>query len=803
MSGDLHGDQDDVDAGTLANTATVSGTPPVGDDVTDEDAEDVPFTAAAAVLIVKSSDVEAGESVVAGDVVIYSFAVSNPGNVTLTDVTVTDPLVGLSAIDCDGSGTPTIDELPPGGPLLCTATYTVTQGDVDGGGPIVNTATVSGTPPTGDPVSDDDNESVQVDTTASVSLTKSSDATADLEVGGTINYTFSVTNTGTVTLSNVGVSDPLVGLSAITCDDNTNPIVSMAPAATVVCRATYTVTQDDVDAGTLANTATVSGTPPVGDDVTDEDAEDVPFTAAAAVLIVKSSDVEAGESVVAGDVVIYSFAVSNPGNVTLTDVTVTDPLVGLSAIDCDGSGTPTIDELPPGGPLLCTATYTVTQGDVDGGGPIVNTATVSGTPPTGDPVSDDDNESVQVDTTASVSLTKSSDATADLEVGGTINYTFSVTNTGTVTLSNVGVSDPLVGLSAITCDDNTNPIVSMAPAATVVCRATYTVTQDDVDAGTLANTATVSGTPPVGDDVTDEDAEDVPFTAAAAVLIVKSSDVEAGESVVAGDVVIYSFAVSNPGNVTLTDVTVTDPLVGLSAIDCDGSGTPTIDELPPGGPLLCTATYTVTQGDVDGGGPIVNTATVSGTPPTGDPVSDDDNESVQVDTTASVSLTKSSDATADLEVGGTINYTFSVTNTGTVTLSNVGVSDPLVGLSAITCDDNTNPIVSMAPAATVVCRATYTVTQDDVDAGTLANTATVSGTPPVGDDVTDEDAEDVPFTAAAAVLIVKSSDVEAGESVVAGDVVIYSFDGVPTPGQCHPHRRHGHRSAGRVVGDRL
>ena len=78
---------------------------------------------------------------------------------------------------------------------------------------------------------------------------------------------FLVTNTGNVTLTGVTVDDPLVG--PVSC-----PVTTLAPGASTTCTATYTLTQADVDAGTVDNTATVTGTPPTGADVT-RDGHDV------------------------------------------------------------------------------------------------------------------------------------------------------------------------------------------------------------------------------------------------------------------------------------------------------------------------------------------------------------------------------------------------------------------------------------------------------------------------------------------------------------------------------------------------
>ena len=75
-------------------------------------------------------------------------------------------------------------------------------------------------------------------------------------VGGTIAYTFLVTNTGNVTLDPVTVADPKVG--AVTC-----PVTTLAPGASTTCTATYTLLQADVDAGHVAQHGHRDGTPPV------------------------------------------------------------------------------------------------------------------------------------------------------------------------------------------------------------------------------------------------------------------------------------------------------------------------------------------------------------------------------------------------------------------------------------------------------------------------------------------------------------------------------------------------------------
>ncbi|MFI9631044.1 hypothetical protein ACIHCL_36975, partial [Streptomyces sp. NPDC052042] len=74
-----------------------------------------------------------------------------------------------------------------------------------------------------------------------------------------------MTNTGNVTLKDVKVDEgEFTGhgkLNPVNCPKEAE---SLAPGATVTCTAAYTVTQADVDAGTITNSAMATGTPPSG-----------------------------------------------------------------------------------------------------------------------------------------------------------------------------------------------------------------------------------------------------------------------------------------------------------------------------------------------------------------------------------------------------------------------------------------------------------------------------------------------------------------------------------------------------------
>lgn len=74
--------------------------------------------------------------------------------------------------------------------------------------------------------------------------------------------------------------------------------------------------------------------------------------------------------------------------------------------------------------------------------------------------------------------------------------------------------------------------------------------------------------------------------------------------------------------------------------------------------------------------------------------------------------------------GDMIDYTFEITNSGEVELTNVAVTDPLI--TSVACPGG-NPIPSMAPGAMVTCTGSYAITQDDIDNGVVNNTADADG----------------------------------------------------------------------------
>ncbi|MCA1800588.1 MAG: DUF11 domain-containing protein, partial [Actinobacteria bacterium] len=604
-----------------------------------------------------------------GDVIDYTIIVENTGNITLSNINVTDPLTGL---------TTTIASLAPGASQTYNESYTITQTDLDNG-LVTNTALAAGEDTNGDPVSDNDSATVNATQNPQITVTKTANPATYNAVGDVIDYTIVVENTGNVTVSNITVTDPLTGL--------TSTIASLAPGTSQTYNESYVITQADLDVGSVTNTASAAGEDTNGDPVSDNDSETVTAVQNAQVTVTKTANPATYNAV--GDVIDYTIIVENTGNVTLSNINVTDPLTGL---------TTTIASLAPGASQTYNESYTITQADLDNGS-VINTATAAGEDTNGDPVSGIDNATVNATQNPQITVTKTANPVTYSAVGDIIDYTIVVENPGNVTVSNITVTDPLTGLSTT--------IVSLAPGASQTYNESYTITQADLDAGSVTNTATADGEDTNGDPVSNNDSATVNAAQNPQITVTKTANPATYSTV--GDVINYTIVVENTGNVTVSNINVTDPLTGL---------TTTIASLAPGASQTFNESYTITQADLDNGS-VTNTASAAGEDTNGDPVSDNDSATVTAVQDAQVTVTKTANPATYNTVGDVIDYTIVVENTGNVTVSNITVTDPLTGL--------TTTIASLAPGASQTYNESYTITQADLDNGSVTNTASASG----------------------------------------------------------------------------
>ncbi len=390
--------------------------------------------------------------------------------------------------------------------------------------------------------------------------------------------------------------------------------------------------------------------------------------------------------------------------------------------------------------MTCTATYTVTQTDLNNGS-INDSATAAGTNPAGGTTPSTPSTAAVIATqTAALTITKSAAPTTVSAVGATVTYSFVVTNSGNVTLTNVTVADAQTAPAGVLASGPTCPAgaASMAPGASVTCTATYTVTQADLNNATIKDSATAAGKDPKNNTVTSPAATATVTTIQNPALTVVKSATPITVAAV-GAVVTYSFVVTNSGNVTLTNVGVTDTQTAPAGALASGPTCPAgAASMAPGASVTCTATYTVTQADLNNGS-INDSATAAGTKPGGGTTTSAPSLATVTATQGpALTIAKSASPTTVSAVGATVTYSFVVTNSGNVTLTNVAVTDTQTAPAGALTTGPTCPAgaTSMAPGASVTCTATYTVTQADLNNGSIKDSATAAGKDPKNNTVT-------------------------------------------------------------------
>jgi uncharacterized repeat protein (TIGR01451 family) len=774
--------QTEIDNGAdLVNVATADSdeTAPKTDNETVDVVQNPNFS------IVKEADVTSVNG--AGDVINYTYTVTNTGNQTLTNVSLIDD--NFTPGNTSDDFTPSFDSssddgngvLDVGETWEYTASYTATQTDIDSGADLVNVATAD----SDETAPKTDNETVDVVQNPNLSIVKNADVTTVSAVGDVINYTYTVTNTGNQTLTNVSLSDDNFTPSDISDDfnptfdttsDDGNGVLDVGE--TWEYTASYTATQTDIDSGAdLVNVATADSdeTDPKTDDAKVDVVQDADF------LLLKEADVSEVDA--AGDVINYTYTVTNTGNQTLTNVSLIDD--NFTPSDTSDDFNPTFDSssddgngvLDVGETWEYTASHTVTQTEIDSGADLVNVATADSdetTPKT-------DNETVDVVQNPNFSIVKEADVTSVDGAGDVINYTYTVTNTGNVSLTNVSLIDD--NFTAGDTSDDFNPTFDSSSddgngvldvGETWEYTASYTATQTDIDSGAdLVNVATADSdeTAPKTDNETVDVVQNPNFS------IVKEADVSEVDG--AGDVINYTYTVTNTGNQTLTNVSLIDD--NFTPADTSDDFNPTFDTTSDNGNGVLdvgetweyTASHTVTQTEIDSGADLVNVATAD----SDETAPKTDNETVDVVQNPNFSIVKEADVTSVDGAGDVINYTYTVTNTGNVSLTNVSLIDDNFTPSDTSDDfnptfdttsDDGNGVLDVGE--TWEYTASHTVTQTEIDNGAdLVNVATADSdeTAPKTDDETVDVVQNPNFS------IVKEADVSEVDG--AGDVINYTY----------------------------
>jgi uncharacterized repeat protein (TIGR01451 family) len=427
-----------------------------------------------------------------------------------------------------------------------------------------------------------------------VCLAKSVDTNPYTTVGQTLTYTFKVTNCSGAPIDRVTVSDPLFVASPGTISACGHPAV-LAPGASYTCTATHAVTQADIAAGQIVNTATANAFIP------DTTTAVAPATASATTKTSTQLSITKTGSpkpVHVGDPFTYTITVTNRGTADAANVKVTDPLPaglvnptasvtqgasGSTATISGGTLTATTPLLTHSAPntFVITVHGTIASNFADPS--ITNTAKVEApntncVDGTGDPACSA-TDTTPVLQRAPITITKVTDTTTP-SPGQMFTFTVQVRNTSATTNAAATVNDPVpAGLvnASWTCTASTgstcgtpsgtgnivNVALTLQPLG--VATFTITVTVDPTFQGvSITNTATAT---PGTDTVCEAnpaatscpaDVQVSPSIPPAALQITKAHN--ATPELVPGGPITYTVTVTNTSTATIAHGNFNDPV---------------------------------------------------------------------------------------------------------------------------------------------------------------------------------------------------------------------------------------------------
>lgn len=742
--------------------------------------------------------------------IFYTFQVTNEGALTvLENPVLNDPLLGgviTGPISGDDNSNNQIDQ---GETWIYNATYTVLQQDLDNG-QVTNQATVTAdvVGQIGEKVSDlsDDDSPTENDPTVislincvpRIHLIKTGvakDGQGEIDGCAFIDYTFRVTNESTdgQILENVTITDLNLPLSIPLTPsegDDVNP-GQLDPGETWIFNTIeYQLTTEDRLNGQVENSALVKAALVGFPDVTVEDVSDFESADEDRPTIILLNDCEPRIGLIKTGVVNadctaidYTFTVTNEStsnelleNVVLTDLNLPMVING-----------PTGDEnniglLDPNETWIYTATQPITQNDIDFGcfhNQAYVTSNVQAYPDfpiedLSDDNSPDEDDVTEVDLSScqniSVGLIKEGETVDIIDNDGCddhIQYTFTVHNTGDAPLATVSIVDNLLQGNPIlddTSDDGSDGILSVGE--NWVFSGLYPLQQSDIDAGNVENTATVTafnlcGTAEVQDQSDDDSpnsnendptnttiSSDSCEQGTASISLIKTGALEDLNQDGCQESILYTFTVTNNGDVALDSVVLLDNLFGgeivgpIAGTDVNEDGV-----LSPAESWTFEAIYAIVQEDIDLTF-VENTATVTAeifdTDIPLQDVSHPSDETLDGPTQTSVPDTACTTGAPSIELNKignlhdfnndgcieSILYSFTVANTGDFDLLEVVLQDDFLGGTVDGPDPNTDMgndnVLSIGESWSY--QVLYSLVLNDINS-TINNQAVVSAKP--------------------------------------------------------------------------
>ena len=537
-------------------------------------------------------------------------------------------------------------------------------------------------------------------------------------VGQVIKYTFSVKNSGTAS-----TPGPII-VTGATCPEILtvgNLDASLDPGETVVCTSSYTITQADLDRGSVTTTAMATV-----NNVNSNQATTTVATVPPVILkLTKTANPTTYDR--AGQTITYTYVITNVGAATLgpAQFTVTDTGIP-TPINC-GEATAT---LASNATVTCSATYTTTQADMGVASLSTNATVAGGGAPTSPPVGATVTKSA---TTVTPSASSSSHTVIEGEWIWQIARCYGVDpnklaadnkdkipdpskiKPGVVlTVNNPGGYSKFYGPPCITFVSHTlqagdtwatlgqkysaDPTVLQLANATTSLTSTGSVIKlriPNYSAGTVTTQ---------------------PTQTKALTLTITANPLTYDQ---AAQVITFTYVIKNSGtgNLGPAQFTVSGGLLGATPLNCGDAAA----SIAPGATITCTSAYTITQGDLTLNS-ISHQATASG-----GGAGPSQAASVTINkVTKLLTLTIAANPLTYTQAGQIITFTYAIKNSGSVNLgpAQFTITGGLHGATPINCGDATATIL---PGATLTCSASYTITDADLAVPTLSHMVIASG----------------------------------------------------------------------------
>jgi uncharacterized repeat protein (TIGR01451 family) len=585
-----------------------------------------------------------------GQLLTFSGTVSNTGNVALTNIVVVNNRPVANTVVFSAAS------LAPGAVSVFNGSYLAPTNCS-----VSDTLIASASSRCGVSVSDTASATCPIITTPGIAVTEVCPATPG-NSGGSSSFSGVVRNSGNITLNNVVVVSDRPAANTVVFTT-----ASLAPGASAAYSGTFTVPLNVCSVTTTVRASGNDSCTSAG--VTNTTSATCPVTTQPAIAVALSCPAASSTN---GGPITYSGTVRNSGNVTLNNIVVTDaqssPATVLTVASLAAGASANFSASFTAPLNVCSVSSTVNASGADNCSQVIVSNSASATCP--------------LATNPRIVVTQSCSG-SPVSPGGVLSYSGSVSNAGNIALTNIVVTNDRTAPA---------PVFSAAlllPHASASFTGSYTV-----PAGTacsITSTLTARGNDNCsGIAVSDTAAATCAITGSPLLAVTLNCP---ATQVVTGNAITFSGTVSNPGNVTLNGITVTDSQASPSTVL-------SVASLAPGASANFTATFASPANACS----VTSTVTARGTNTCAGVVATDTASATCALLTAPALIVRQNCPATPASPGGSITYSGSVSNAGNISLTNILVINNQVATNINPATFGTIYPPLVPPAGTVIDR---------------------------------------------------------------------------------------------------